>query len=220
MPAQVIPAGSTYTVWRPQIYWAPVGSAIPDITVTYGTAWPSPWVEVKDTVAGIQLTPQNPTDPLQGDRSGIVAYLPTGAGTVQVAMQLLYPTMDFLAAIGPFQKVSVAEDTTNNRPAYYTLNYAPGMPSRIMLGWDGLAEAGSLVDQQSLLRTVCFSVMLADDVAWSERNTGGSDAAFTPDLTLQATPSVVDSTQLPTNMAPTVVDPQGRFTLFVVPTGN
>ncbi|WP_273845394.1 hypothetical protein [Rubrobacter calidifluminis] len=223
MATNVVPAGSNLAVFRPYIFYAPVGSPVPPITTPYGLeTWPSPWKPIRDTVGGISPTPQNPQDTIQGDRQGVVGRMPTGEATVAIAMQALYADIDLVMALSPFVKTSVAAVTGPPAyPAYDVYNFKADVPKQIMLGWDGFSKAGTFTDVDSIVRTIAFHCQLTDDLAWVFRHSGGGDAPFEPEFALEAVPGPLSASQFTdTGIDMSIVDPDGRYTQFIIPVGS
>jgi len=62
-----------------KIYYAPLGTDLPEITQDFDDAWPVPWVYVGETQSETTIVFEVPTTELTTEQSGIAAEIPSGA---------------------------------------------------------------------------------------------------------------------------------------------
>lgn len=74
------PAGSTFALARPKLYWAPIGSPIPSLKVRYSDTWPAPWVRIQDTATGLQVMTRAPREGVFSEERERIGSVPAASG--------------------------------------------------------------------------------------------------------------------------------------------
>lgn len=211
------PAGTTFAVLDPEFKWASVGSVLPALSVPFGGAWPAAWKEIYDTVNGAAITFRNPRAAITGDRRGRLGDVPSGDDGVAIGIDHRTPTMEFLSQASYMEPVAIpAAAGPPAFPAATTRHLKKSKVARFMLGFEGIAIAGSLFDVDTLIRGIAYNASNTANAEHVWRSTG-ADAVVHAALTLECLPIVVASTQLTgTGIPPTAVDPDGKFDYYEI----
>lgn len=185
--AGVLQAGEDFLLLDVRVYWAPRFSKVPPISWPYDTYWPTPWVEIIDTVNGVQVTHRNPTVAVmseQRDRIGSVRN--QGAGT-QIQFQALTFTDAFWAMVGARTKKAVAPASEQRQITFNTGVTTNGTLTFVL---NGVTYTSAVTTTQST--PTLLATFLTTPANWTPSlpttgATGWVPTASTGTLTLTAT---------------------------------
>lgn len=215
-------AGQDFTVLNPIIYWAFRGATPPGMNVEYEGDWGSDWFEIRDTVNGLQATCRNPKTAVTGERFGRLGQLPSGDDGVAIAIQNLTPEMDFLQLISSMMKKEIAAvpadpsatPPTPAMPAFTSRYLSKNAENQFMLGFEGIAMAGGLFAEDTLIRAIAWRVENTANADHVWRWTG-ADATVRPNATLECLPENPTGFNLDGSGIPMeAVDPARKFNYF------
>lgn len=204
-------AGSTYTIFKPRVYIAPLGSVLPANTVAFGGAWPTSWVRVQNTEEGVMITPTSPKEDIDTDENGTIGIVPEGGDQINISFTSKTPDMDLLAYLSNFQRQVVAEvvDPGSESPAYERFSLdKEGNP--FMIGIEGKYEAGGLDETGGFVRAFGYKVEQTEEVELQFRSRG-ADAVLSPAANVRCLATTLEAAQL-TGTGIQEVD--SRFDLF------
>lgn len=208
-------AGSTYTIFKPRIFIAELGTVLPANKTPFGGAWPTGWVRVQNTEEGVMITPTSPKEDIDTDENGTIGVVPEGGDQINISFTSKTPDMDLLAYLANFQKqmvAAIAETTAgagDDQPAYerFSLN-KEGQP--FMIGIEGTYNEGSLSATGGFVRAFGYRVEQTEEVELQFRSRG-ADAVLSPAANVRCLNALLDPAQL-TGTGIQEVDP--RFDIF------
>ena len=213
--------GRYFTVFDPLIYWADLFTALPARHLPFETPWPL-WNQVYDTQNGATVAMRQPEVAIPGDKRGRLGSVAGGDEGVNIGFQHRTPTIEYLVRIaGLDSKVlaPVAADAANNRPAMpeTRVRRMTRRKKRIMIGIEGWAEAGSMFEEDTLVRVVLYRGANTANSDMVFRSTG-ADSAFSPQATFEAEPSIITPAMLTnTGYAREDLDPDGKWNMMDSP---
>lgn len=208
-------AGSTYTIFRPRVYIAPLGSVLPGNKTAFGGAWPTSWVRVQNTEEGVMITPTSPKEDIDTDENGTIGIVPEGGDQINISFTSKTPDMDLLAYLSSFKRQAVAAvpETTagagDAKPAYERFSLdKEGRP--FMIGIEGTYSAGALDANGGFVRAFGYKVEQTEEVELQFRSRG-ADAVLSPAANVRCLATSLEAAQL-TGTGIQEVD--SRFDLF------
>lgn len=213
--------GSKILVLDPITYWAYPGAGIPPLATPYGGDWGPEWFLVDDTAQGIQATFRNPKEAITSDERGRVGQVAGGDDGIALAFQDRTPELKLIELISSLTKVIIpaqAANTTAGTPAIpggQSLYLDKRNDVGFMFGFEGFAEAGTLIERDCVFRGIAYNVENTENAVHTFRATGG-DAVFSPEVALECLPGDLSETQLTgTNIPMSAIDRNRRFNYFL-----
>lgn len=204
-------AGSTYTIFRPIIRIAALGSVLPANTVPFGGSWPAAWITVQNTEEGVMITPTSPKEDIDTDENGTIGIVPEGGDQINISFTSKTPDMDLLAYLSSFQKQVVAANTDvgSETPAYERFSLdKEGRP--FMIGIEGTYSAGALDADGGFVRAFGYKVEQTEEVELQFRSRG-ADAVLSPAANVRCLATTLEESQL---TGTGITDVDSRFDLF------
>lgn len=205
----------------PITYWAYPGAGIPPLATPYGGDWGPEWNLVDDTAQGIQATFRNPKEAITSDERGRVGQVAGGDDGIAIAFQDRTPELKLIELISSLTSVVMpptAADEANNiaaQPGGRSMYLDKRNRVNFMFGFEGFAEAGTLLERDCIFRGIGFNVENTENAVHTFRATGG-DAVFSPEVALECLPGSVAETQLTgTGIPMAALDRNKRFNYFI-----
>lgn len=122
-------AGDSPVISKPRLWIAPVGTALPSLTLgSYGN-WPTGWLPVLGYTNGLTVTIQNPKAAIQTSDLGIIGYVGTGADGVQVQGQTKLPIASLMKYLNSFTEVDKAVQAGSSVSEVRTITFATNATS-------------------------------------------------------------------------------------------
>lgn len=216
-------AGDTYTIFRPRIMVAPVGSVLPALPSPTATnpnpevVWPSSWLRIKRTGNGAQITVNAPMQDIVSDEVGLIGVVSAGTENVAIAWQTRTPDMSIVQKLAHFLKTSVAANATATPPVpahdIYKLE-AGSQP--FMVGIEGNIQKNALTVGGGKVLAFGYNVMQTENTQLAFRTTG-NDSIVQPSANVRCLPTTLDPTQVPASTALAISNLDEKFNLIVLP---
>lgn len=223
MAVLTTPKGRQPAILDPIMYWSFVQGKVPARNLAPGAPWPG-WNLIYDTANGAQLTIRNPQVAITGDKRGRLRGAPGEDFGVAVGLDNRTPTEEFVDMVSNFQSKILAAVAaaagTEAMPETTVKHFDRRKKTRFMLGLEGVAEAGTFRDVDTLVRCVIY---WAEDSANAEHiwRSAGADSIFHANTTLEALPSSITPAMVEgTGYQVGDLDPDGRFNYFYTPLGT
>lgn len=217
------PAGTQYTIFRPRIFVAELGTKLPAMDIALGGDWnrditgpATKWIRVPHTDEGATITPSAPKDDITSDEAGgAIGVVPSGESEITIAFTPLTPDLNLFTWLASMQQQQdvAAVTGTPNYPAYKRFALTPE-GKQFMFGVEGQFGEGALTDGGGFVRAFGYKVEQTNDVDVNFRRTG-DDAVVRLEAEVRCLVTTVASTQM---TATGITQTDQRFDLFVIPT--
>lgn len=208
------PEGTQYTIFRPRILVAEVGTVLPAMSVAYGGSWPVGWHVIPHTEEGAVISPSAPKDDITSDEAGgAIGVVPAGGSEITIGFTPLTPDLQLFTWLSSMQLAQdVSADAMTSMPAYQRYALTPE-GKQFMIGIEGTFGEGSLTEEGGFVRAFGYKVEQTEEVDINMRRTG-EDAVMRLGASVRCLATTVTSTQ---KASTGITQTDSRFDLFIVP---
>lgn len=216
------PAGSQYIVFRPRIFVAPLGTALPSIALPKGGDWNADitdpvlkWFQIPHTDEGATITPSASQDDITSDEAGgVIGSVPNGESDITIAFTPKTYDLNLFTWLSSLviEEEVAAVETGEIAPAYKRLALSPE-GTQFMFGLEGDFQEGTLTDKGGFVRAFGYRVQQTNDVDMNMRKTT-DDAVLSLEAEVRCLITTLDSSQL---AGTGISQVDQRFDMFVVP---
>jgi len=211
------PAGTIYTIFKPKIYVAPVGTKLPKMSLAVGdpfsdaTNGDAAWKRVPHTEEGATITPTAPKDDINSDEAGgSIGVVPAGGAEITIGFTPITPDLDlftWLASLAVEDYAAAAAGV--GTPAFKRLSLTPE-GRQFMVGIEGYIDPGALLANGGWVRAFGYRVEQTEETEINMRRTG-EDAVMRLGAAVRCM-----TTELTTAQRNGIPEVDSRFDMFVV----
>lgn len=215
-------AGDTYTIFRPKIMVAPIGSVLPALpAVTFAApnpdvVWPAAWMRVKRTGNGAQVTVNAPMQDIVSDEVGLIGVVSAGTENVAIAWQTRTPDMQIVQKLAHFLKTTVAASVGPPVVPAHDIYKLEAGSQPFMVGLEGNIQKNGLTQYGGKVLAFGYNVMQTENTQLAFRTTG-NDSIVQPSANVRCLPTTLDPLQVPSTTGLAIANLDEKFNLIVLP---
>lgn len=134
------PKGTEYTIFKPRIFVAAIGSVFPSLGLPLGMDWPSSWFRVRHTTEGCTITPSAGKDDITSDEAGgAIGVVPSGDSDITIGFTPLTPDLDLFSYLSNMQAKS--DNAALNEQITFDLTGSPvATAGSVSIGLNGTLQ--------------------------------------------------------------------------------